>query len=215
MIPEIVIFRKPPLVSYSSGHPTAAQETIGLLLHSPHSNHTNRRLQRSCRGFIEIRDAEDLPSAGVTLLYLTVKQYPDRSQRFKDRLDKADKRSLRDSALALMAMSLRLLKVYQHSNRSLGWEDVWVIEEGIDDRIKSFFTAMSSAERSTATSQTAYVEELFQVLSFFEPDWIALYYKSLLSFDSSLSSFHSSSLGPDVDLSQRNMVLRSTFNTRS
>ena len=136
----------------------------------PHNQcaQVKRRLQRSCRGFIDITDAEDLPKARVTVLHLTVRDYLDRSQRYKEMLDQVDKRLLRDPALAIMAMFLRLLKCYpQYSQR--------------DSFIKGFFRAMSSAELSTATSQIAYVEELNRVLFFTDPDWTTTYYKSIAS----------------------------------
>ena len=128
-----------------------------------------RRLQRSCRGLIEIGDTEDLPSARVTLLHLTVKEYLGRSQRFKEMLNKVDKRSLRDPAVALMAMSLRLLKSYPQY-----WYE--------NSLISQFFAAASSAERSTAISQSAYVEELDRILSLIDVDWTASYSRSLFLF---------------------------------
>ena len=170
----------------------------------PHNQcaQTKRRLQRSCRGLIEIDYAVHLPDARVTFLHLTVREYLDRSQRFKEMLDKVDKRFLRDPAVALMAVSLRLLKVYPHYNLNMGWEEVWVVKEGDRfRRIEHFFAAMSSAERSTEISQTAYVEELDRVLSLIDPDWTASYYRSVSSEnDSNWANLNldDSNLGRDI-----------------
>ena len=135
----------------------------------PHNQcaQVKRRLQRSCRGFIEIVDLMDNPISNslVHLLHLTAREYLSGSQTFKEMLDKVDKRSLRDPAVAKMAMWLRFLKCYpQEWNR--------------DFLIRTFFAATSSAERSTAVSQTAYVEELDRVLSLLDPDWTASYSRS-------------------------------------
>ncbi|CAF9921624.1 hypothetical protein IMSHALPRED_005222 [Imshaugia aleurites] len=69
-----------------------------------------RRSQRSCRGLIEIEDTEDISSARVSLVHLTVEEYITRRQLFEKMLDKIDESRLRDPAIALMAMDLRLLK---------------------------------------------------------------------------------------------------------
>ena len=137
-----------------------------------------RQLQRSCRGLVEIGDTEDLPSARVTFLHLTVKEYLGRSQRFKEMLDKVDKRSLRDPAVALMAMFLRLLKSYPQY-----WYG--------NSLIRQFFAAARRAERSTAISQSAYVEELDRVLSSIDLDWTTSHSRSLFSF-------RHSTLAPDI-----------------
>ncbi|KAF6221632.1 hypothetical protein HO133_001598 [Letharia lupina] len=77
-----------------------------------------RRLQRSCRGLIEIEDAEDLPGARVAFLHRTVEEYVTGSQLFERMLDEVDSKLLRDPAVALMAMNLRLVKVYPDTGSS-------------------------------------------------------------------------------------------------
>ena len=157
----------------------------------PHNQcvQVKRRLQRSCRGFIEIGDAEDLSSARVTLLHLTVGEYLSRSQRFKEMLGKVDKRSLRDPAVALMAMSLRLLKSYPHYLPSRGWKEDWIIEDGYRYRLIDYvLAAMGTADRSSATLKTAYVEELDRVLSLIHRDWTTL----------TLPTFNNLELGSDI-----------------
>lgn len=163
----------------------------------PHNQcaQVKRRLQRSCRGLIEIGDAKDLPSARVTLLHLTVRDYLDRNQRLKEMLDKVDKRSLRDPAVALMAMFLRLLKAYPHYNPATGRRDDRVVPaESGHTLIEYFFVATRSAERSTAISQSDYVEELDRVLSLTEPDWTTTYSYTLNS-DSFFKKLKSSETG--------------------
>lgn len=123
-----------------------------------------RRLQRRCRGLIEIEDAEDLPGARVAFLHRTVKEYVTGSQLFERTLDEVDSKLLRNPAVALMAMNLRLVKVYPE------YGEPW------NRRINGFFGAMGAAECSTGSSQIPYVEELDRVLSLSYPDWTNSHY---------------------------------------
>ena len=154
----------------------------------PHNQcaQVKRRMQRSCRGLIEIGDAEDLPSARLTLLHRTVSEYLESSQRFKDMLEKVDKRSLRDPAVAEMTTLLRFLKCYPHYEP----REPWRKDANGHSLIEYFFAAMSSAEQRTATSQSAYMEELDRVLSLINPNWTKSYYGSL--------PFNTSGLGSDT-----------------
>lgn len=123
-----------------------------------------RRLQRRCRGLIEIEDAEDLPGARVAFLHRTVEEYVTGSQLFERTLDEVDSKLLRDPAVSLMAMNLRLVKVYPE------YGEPW------NRRINGFFGAMGAAEYSTGSSQIPYVEELDRVLSLSYPDWTNSHY---------------------------------------
>ena len=134
-----------------------------------------RRFQRSCRGLIEIEDTEDLPSARVSLLHLSVEEYVTRSQLFEKMLDKVDKKCLRDPNVALMAMYLRLLKIYpgyHHPQNDMPWHN-----KSWRSLTFRFFYATKAAEYSTGSSQVRYVEKVDRVLSHSEPDWIHLYYE--------------------------------------
>lgn len=137
----------------------------------PHNQRAQvkRRLQRSCRGLIEIGDTEDFPNAKVTLLHRTVEEYLSKSLTFKEMVEKVDKNSLKDPAVALMAMSLRLLKCYSQDS-----DDVY--DDYRNWGLKGFFAAVSSVEWSTGIPQTAYVEELDRVFCLMDSDWTTRYY---------------------------------------
>ena len=140
-----------------------------------------RRLQRRCRGLIEIEDAEDLPGARVAFLHRTVKEYVTGSQLFERTLDEVDSKLLRNPAVALMAMNLRLVKVYPEYVESRDFEERE--QQGPskgkiirDLRVCGFFFAARAAQFSIGSSQIPYVEELDRVLSLSYPDWTNSHY---------------------------------------
>ncbi|KAF6235136.1 hypothetical protein HO173_006765 [Letharia columbiana] len=136
-----------------------------------------RRLQRRCRGLIEIEDAEDLPGARVAFLHRTVKEYVTGSQLFERTLDEVDSKLLRNPAVALMAMNLRLVKVYPEyvESHNISME-AQSRDEVRDLRVCGFFFAARAAQFSIGSSQIPYVEELDRVLSLSYPDWTNSHY---------------------------------------
>lgn len=154
------------------------------LLHSQCAQ-MKRRLQRSCRGLVEIEDTKDLPRARVALLHLSVEQYVTRSRHLEKMRETVGSASLRDPAIALMAMSLRVLKIYPWSNTSrrhnpcassLNAHDM---QKEWHAQINAFFFASRRAEINTRSSQESYVEELDRVLSHSQPCWTHGYYEWL------------------------------------
>ena len=68
-----------------------------------------RRLQRSCRGLVEFAFNDNYTRRSVTLIHRTVLEYVTKSPHFEQMLSEVDGRLLRDLAVAVMAMHLRLI----------------------------------------------------------------------------------------------------------
>ena len=132
----------------------------------PHNQlaQTRRRLQRSCRGLIEFSLPEDDASVTVTLLHRTVLEYVTKSPLWEKMLSEVDGNLMRDPAIALIAMELRLMKT-----------DLNILQDGPLIRVlekdrsappgHEFWLAVRAAERSTTSSQTFYIVEYDRVRS--------------------------------------------------
>lgn len=131
----------------------------------PHNQcaQTRRRLQRSCRGLIEFSLPRDYTWIRVTLLHRTVLEYVTKSPLFEKMLSEVDGELLRDPAVALMAMELRLMK----TNLDIPQDGplIKTLDEDDSARWHDFLVAVRAAERSTGYSQTLYIEEFDRVRS--------------------------------------------------
>lgn len=124
---------------------------------------TRRRLQRSCRGLIEFSLTEDYSCVTVTLLHRTVLEYVTKSPLLQKMLSEVDGNLLKDPAVALMAMQLRLMKTELDIPQD--GPLIKTLDEDDDLPGHRFLVAVRAAERSTGSSQTLYIEEFDRMRS--------------------------------------------------
>ena len=148
-----------------------------------------RRLQRSCRGLLQVEDNNPLEQSEVSVLHRTVNEYVIQDRTFDIISAQVDPRRIRNPHVSLMGMALRLLKLDQfYIPECLPLSNINCLPQSEDrdriflsgwpwrDSLEIFFIEARGADDSTGLFYKPFIEELDRVCSILNPKWYHKFY---------------------------------------